>query len=134
MADYLSMIEGPSSSGWGVGLYDFGYVPDSLPPSHVATTASQVESGSSGINWNFDLSGVGGLLSDVTKAWVTVQDHRNQANLPTGYARNAAGEVYAVDPAYRQQQPTVGSTLNQIPVSFLIIGGLIVAAIALGGD
>jgi len=132
--DYLSLLEGPSSSGFGDTLYDFGYQPSSLPPSGVATTASQVESGGSGVNWSFDTSGVGNLLQDVTKAWITVRDHQSGGGLPTGYARGPDGRVYAVDPAYRAGQPTVGSTLNQIPVSFLLIGGLIFLAVALGDD
>jgi hypothetical protein len=133
--DYLSLLEGPSSSSYGSGLYDFGYQPSSLPPSGVATTASQVESGGTGVNWSFDTTGVGNLIQDVTKAWITVRDHQAGGNLPTGYARGPDGSIYAVDPAYRNmQQPTVGSTLNHIPVSFLLIGGLIFAALALGDD
>jgi hypothetical protein len=131
--DYLSLLEGPPSSSFGTTLYDFGYQPSSLPPSGVATTASQVESGSTGINWDFS-SSVGNLLNDVTKAWITVQDHKSQTSLPTGYARAADGSIYAVDPAYRGTAPTVGSTLNTIPLSFLLIGGLLFAAIALGED
>lgn len=132
MADLLSTIEGPFSSDYGTGLYDFGYVPEALPPSGVATTASQVESGGTGINWDFGAL-TGNLIQDVTKAWVTIQDHKNQTNLPTGYARNAQGQIYAVDPAYRPQ-PTVGSTLNSIPLSFLMIGGLLFLAVVLGDD
>jgi hypothetical protein len=132
--DYLSQLEGPASSGYGSTLYDFGYAAANLPPSGVATTASQVESGSTGINWNFDASGVGNLIQDVTKAWITVRDHQNGGGLPTGYARAADGSIYATDPAYRAGQPTVGGTLNQIPVSFLLIGGLIFLAITLGED
>lgn len=132
MADLLSTIEGPFSSDYGTGLYDFGYVPDALPPSGVATTASQVESGGTGINWDFGAL-TGSLIQDVTKAWVTIQDHKNQQNLPTGYARNSQGQIYAVDPAYRGQ-PTVGSALNGIPLSFLMIGGLLFLAVVLGDD
>ena len=131
--DYLRMLEGPSSSGFGTTLYDFGYQPSSLPPSGAATTASQVESGSTGINWDFG-SGVGNLIQDVTKAWITVKDHQSQTSLPTGYARAQDGSIYAVDPAYRGTQPTVGSTLNSIPLSFILIGGLLFLAVALGDD
>jgi len=130
--DYLSLLEGPPSSAFGTTLYDFGYQPQSLPPSEVATTASQVESGGTGVNWDFG-SGVGNLIQDITKAWITVKDHKSATELPTGYARNAQGQIYAVDPAYRTT-PTVGSALNSIPVSFLMIGGLIWAAIALGKE
>jgi hypothetical protein len=132
--DYLSLLEGPQSSAFGTTLYDFGYQPSSLPPSGAATTASQVESGSTGINWNFDLSGVGALMQDITKAWITVKDHQNQTNIPTGYARAPDGSIYAVDPAYRNTAPTVGSTLNSIPLSFLMIGGLLFLAVVLGDD
>jgi len=81
--DYLSLLEGPPSSAFGTTLYDFGYQPQSLPPSEVATTASQVESGGSGVNWNFG-SGVGNLIQDITKAWITVKDHKSATELPTG--------------------------------------------------
>lgn len=130
--DYLSLLEAPPSSGYGTGTYDFGYLPPSLPPAEVATTASQVESGGTGFNWAGLSSGIGDLMQDATKAWISIQNYKKGSELPTGYARNAQGQVYAVDPAYRPT--TLGAAVGGIPMSFVLIAGLIYAAFALGDD
>jgi hypothetical protein len=130
--DYLSLLEGPTSTGFGATLYDFGYQPGSLPPAQASSTASQVESGGSGINWSGLSSGIGNLMQDVTKAWINVQNYKKGSEVPTGYAVNGQGQVYAVDPAYRPT--TLGSAVGGIPMSFILIGGLIWAAMALGKD
>lgn len=130
--DYLSLLEGPTSSAFGVSLYDFGYQPTQLPPAQAASTASQIESGGTGFNWSGLASGVGDLMQDATKAWITYKNYQKGSELPTGYAVNQQGQVYPVDPAYRPT--TVAGAIGGIPMSLVMIAGLIWAAVSLGGD
>lgn len=128
--DYLSMLEGPPSSGYGSDLYDFGYAPTSSPPSQVATTASQIESGGTGFNWG----GLSSTIADITRAYVAVEAVKNgNPQMPLQYRTNGNGETYVTDPAYRTLGG-VGSAIGGIPTAWLIIGGIIFAAVVLGKD
>ena len=119
MADLLSSIEGPASSSYGTDLYDFGYAGANLPPAQAATTASQLESGGSGFNWN-------AALSDITKVYMATQSNNaTPMQVPTGYRVNEQGQLYAVDPTYSGGVRTlggVGSAIGGIPTGWIIIG------------
>lgn len=133
MTDYLSSIEGPVSSGFGSGLYDFGYYPSSQPPAQAATTASQVESGGSGFSWG-DFAPA---LADITKAWMTVKTvNATTQEVPTSYRVNEDGQLYATDPAYRGPATlgTVASKAGAIPVAWLFIGAMIFGAVMLAKE
>jgi hypothetical protein len=123
-------VEGPSSSGYGSDLFDFGYIPSGLPPAQAATTASQIEAGGGGFNWN-------AALKDITGAWLTVEAfNAKKAELPTSYRTNELGQTYAVDPDYRGPQTLggVGSAIGGIPTAWLLIGALIVGAIMMAKE
>jgi len=128
MGDTDSLL-GPVSSLFGDDLYDFGYQSQGMPPAQAASTASQIESGGSGFNWSSLSSGIGDLMQDATKAWISIQNYKKGSELPTGYAVNDKGQIYAVDPAYRPT--TVAGAIGGIPMSFVLIAGLIWAAVSL---
>lgn len=129
-------VEGPASSDYGAGLYDFGYAATSQPPSQVATSASQLESGGSGFDWGQML----GTVADVTKAYMQIEAVKSGAPMgPVQYRTNGNGQVYATDPTYQQQGGVntlggVGSALGGIPTAWLMIGGIVALAIFLGKD
>lgn len=126
-------VEGPSSFDYTSDLYGFGYLPSSQPPAQAATTASQIESGGTGFNWN----SFAPALADITKAWMTVKAvNATTQEAPTGYRVNGEGQVYAVDPAYRGPQTLggVGSAIGGIPTAWLLIGALIVGAVMLAKE
>ena len=125
-----SILEGPPDAGYGTGLYDFGYAPTSQPPARAATTASQLESGGSGFNWG----GLSNTIADITKTYMQVEAIKaSRPEMPTTYRTNGDGVTYATDPAYRTLGG-VGSAIGGIPTAWLLIGGLIAAAVILGKD
>lgn len=126
--DYLSQLLGPTSSGYGTGLYDFGYAGANLPPAQAATSASQLESGGSGFNWN-------AALSDITKVYMMKTAIKAQGQeMPTGYRVNESGQLYATDPAYRPQTiGGVGSAIGGIPVIWIVIGVGVFFLVSAGG-
>lgn len=124
--DYLGQLEGPPSSGFGTGLYDFGYQQGQLPPAQAAGTASQVEAGGTGIDWN-------GALHDITGAWLAMESKNGKTELPTNYRTNQQGQLYATDPAYRNGTTLGGAVgaIGGIPTAWFVIGALIYGAVAL---
>lgn len=130
--DYLSSIIGPPDGGYGSGLYDFGYAPTSQPPARAATTASQIESGGSGFSWG----DVSNTLLDITKTYMQVEAGKSaRPEAPVQYRTNGNGETYATDPAYRVNTlGGVGSAIGGIPTAWLLIGGIVVAALILGKE
>lgn len=122
MENYLGLLEGPTRDSLGSSLYNFGYTNANQPPAQAATTASQLESGGSGFNWN-------AALSDITRVYLTREAIKSGTpEAPTTYRTNEYGEVYAADPAYRGPQTLggVGNSIAGIPVVWLIIGAVVV--------
>lgn len=116
-------------SFFGEGLYDFGWgEATGQPPAQAAGTASQIESGGSGFNWN-------SALSDITKAWMTVEalDSPRPEAL-TGYRTNAQGQLYATNPQGAATLGGVGSAIGGIPTAWLLIGALIFAVVTMSKD
>ena len=95
------------------GDYGFAYAQTPSPTSQVASTASQYDSGGSGIDWN-------NALHDVLGSVVALDSINHQwAGAPMGYYRGANGQVYA-----QGQGPIV--SFNQARMSnLLVFGGLI---------
>lgn len=128
--DYLGQMFGPESAGYGTGLYDFGYTGANLPPAQAATSASQLEAGGSGFNWN-------AAIGDITKAYMLKTAIKAQAaEVPTNYRVNESGQLYATDPAYRGAQTLggVGSAIGGIPTIWILLGvGVFFLVSASGG-
>lgn len=107
------------SGSLGSGLYDFGYQLGVLPPAGASKTASQIESGGSG--WDF-----GSTLRDITSAWMTVQTAKAaRPESPAVYRRADDGNVYATDPAYRQQGVVSVSTQTLLMVGLVVVVGVL---------
>jgi hypothetical protein len=116
----------------GTGLYDFS-VDESvnLPPAEAAYKASQVESGGSG--WGFDLNSA---LKDLAGAWVASESYQARAasGAPVQYRRGTDGQLYVTDPTYRNGPPGGGGSILGIPVTWLLVGGLIFFAVTAAKD
>lgn len=127
--DYLGQLEGPTTAAFGTGLYDFGYQPNQLPPAQAAGTASQLEAGGGGFDWN-------GALHDITGAWLAVESKKSNAEVPTNYRTNQQGQLYATDPAYRNGATLGGAVgaIGGIPTAWIVIGALIFGAVALSKE
>lgn len=130
----LSINSGPlglPSGELGSGLYDFGYTFDNLPASEAAQTATQIESGGTGFDWN---KGLGDLLG----AWVMTERYSSttQQQMPVQYRKAPDGTLYTTDPAYpaTYRQPLASGQIAGIPTSWLLIGGAIFLAITLAKD
>ncbi len=130
--DYLSGLMGPTAGGYDDGLYGFGYSTSSQPPARAATTASQIESGGSGFNW----SGFGNTVLDITKAYMQVEAVKSsRPEAPVTYRTNEQGETYTSGNGQGVQTlGGVGSAIGGIPTAWLLIGGLIFAAVILSKE
>lgn len=101
----------------GTGLYEFGVQTANLPVSEAATTASQVESGGNGFNWN-------NALHDITGAWVAAEGKANSwPGAAVQYRRGEDGRLYNTDGKLVQQAQTAPKQINL--TTLLIMGGIV---------
>lgn len=109
--------QGAISGELGSGLYDFATQTANLPTAEAASTASQVESGGTGFNWNQ-------ALADITGAWVKVEGQSSSwPGAPVQYRKGEDGRLYTTD-GKLVQSPAAGP--QKIGLEKLLLwGGLL---------
>ena len=114
-----------TGSGFGTGLYDFGYTTPNLPVSGAATTVSQFDAGGVAFDWNL-------ALSDITSAWVAVQGNTSQwPATPVQYRRGEDGRLYTTDGKLVQESPAARPGINL--TTLLLLGGALWLVMKSGG-
>ena len=106
-----------SGTGFGTGLYDFGYTGANLPVSGAASTVSQFDAGGVAFDWN-------AALNTIASAWVTVQGVESQwPGAPVQYRRGEDGALYTTDGVLVQAAPNAQPRITL--TGLLVVGGIV---------